>query len=38
MMVLPRLVQAREQGHDFDAGLRIEVTGRFVGEQDRRDC
>ncbi len=30
------LVQAREQGHDLDAGLRIEVTGRFVGEQDRR--
>ena len=29
-------VQAIEERHDFDAGLRIEVAGRLVGEQDRR--
>ena len=30
------LVQLGEQPHDFDAGLRVEVAGRLVGEQDRR--
>ena len=29
-------VQALEQSHDFDAGLRIEIPGRFVGQQNRR--
>ena len=30
------LVQAGEQRHDLGAGLRVEVAGRLVGEQDRR--
>ena len=30
------LVEPLEQRHDFDAGLRVEVAGRLVGEQDRR--
>ena len=30
------LVQPGEQRHDLDAGLRVEVAGRFVGEQNRR--
>ena len=30
------LVETREHAHDFDAGLRVEVAGRLVGEQDRR--
>ena len=29
-------VQTCEQRHDFRAGLRIEVAGRLVGQQDRR--
>src|SRR6185436_14160344 len=29
-------VQLVEQGEDLDARLRIEITGRLVGEQDRR--
>ena len=29
-------VEALEDGHDLDAGLRVEVAGRLVGEQDRR--
>src|SRR5688572_15050994 len=28
------LMQARKQRHDLDTGLRIEVAGRLVGEQD----
>ena len=35
-MVLPASMQPREQRHDLGAGLRIEVAGRLVGEQDRR--
>ena len=31
-----RFVQALEERHDLDAGLRVEVAGRLVGEQDRR--
>ena len=31
-------LQAVQQGHDFDAGLRVEVAGGFVGEDDRRTC
>jgi hypothetical protein len=29
-------LQTIEQRHDFVAGLRVEVTSRFVGEDDRR--
>src|SRR6266481_5877964 len=29
------LVQLREQGHDLIAGLRIQVAGGFVGQDDR---
>src|SRR5262249_12618817 len=29
-------LQAIEKSHDFVAGLRVEVAGRFVGENDRR--
>ena len=29
-------VELLEQGHDFDARLRIEITRGFVGEDDRR--
>ena len=31
-----RLVEALEERHDLDAGLRVEVAGGLVGEQDRR--
>ena len=29
-------MQALEHRHDFDAGLRVEIPGRLVGEQDGR--
>jgi hypothetical protein len=29
-------VQPLEHPHDLDAGLRVEIPGRFVREQDRR--
>ena len=29
-------MQAIEERHDLVAGLRVEVAGRFVGEDDRR--
>src|SRR5262252_2920026 len=29
-------IQALENPHDFDAGFRVEVPGRLVGQQDRR--
>ena len=35
-IVLPACVEPLEQRHDLDAGLRVEVAGRLVGEQDRR--
>src|SRR4051794_27769897 len=31
-----RVVQAREQAHDLDAGFRVEIAGRLVGEQNGR--
>ena len=34
-IVLPLLVQAREQGHDLVAGGGVERSGGFVGQQDR---
>ena len=33
---IARLMQSLEQRHDFNAGLRVEVAGRLVGQQDRR--
>ena len=30
-----RLVKLRKQRHDLGAGLRVEVAGRLVGQQDR---
>ncbi len=30
------LVQAIEERHDLQAGLRVEVAGRLVGQNDRR--
>ena len=36
MMVLPLLVQAVEERHDFLTGLRVEVAGGLVGQHDRR--
>ena len=30
------IVQAIEQRHDFDTGLRIKITGRLVGQDDGR--
>jgi hypothetical protein len=30
------VVQPLEERHDLDAGLRVEVAGRLVGQQDRR--
>ena len=37
------LVQVLENSHDFDAGLAVEISGRFVREQnlwviDQRTC
>src|ERR1700760_897144 len=32
---IPPRLQLIEQGHDFVAGLRIEVSGRLVGQDDR---
>src|SRR5438093_9684487 len=32
----PLLVQALEDAHHFDAGFRVEVSGRLVGQQNRR--
>jgi hypothetical protein len=29
-------MQAVEQGHDLGAGLRVEVAGRFIGQDDGR--
>ena len=34
-MVLPATMKLGKQRHDFRAGLRIEISGRLVGEQDR---
>src|SRR5271157_5203400 len=34
--VVALLVESIEQRHDLDAGLRIEVAGGLVGENDRR--
>ena len=28
-------METREQRHDLDAGLRIEIPGGFIGEQNR---
>ena len=35
-IVLPASCRLGEEGHDLDAGLRVEVAGRLVGQQDRR--
>ena len=36
MIVFPSALQAVKQRHDLDAGLRVEVSGGFVGQDDRR--
>ena len=36
MMVFPVVMQPREQGHDFIAGLGVQISGRLVGQHDGR--
>ena len=35
-MVMPGVAELLEERHDLDAGLRVEVAGRLVGEDDLR--
>ena len=35
-MVMPLIVEFLEHAHDLDAGLAVEVAGRFVGQQEGR--